>query len=94
MDGGARWSIRDGKSTSFWNTGWLDNSDFLADHVINDQFLGDASVVDMVSSEGEWDLDRIAPYLPREFVLHVAGVPVPREDLGDDELVWGLELED
>ncbi|CAL1412476.1 unnamed protein product [Linum trigynum] len=48
-------------------------------------------VADMVTAEGEWNVPLIAQFLPADSLLQVVGMPPPKEDLGEDTFVWGLE---
>ncbi|CAN1762528.1 Putative ribonuclease H protein At1g65750 [Linum perenne] len=84
-------SVRNGASTSFWNSVWLDNGVKLADAVSRD--LGDAenqrTVADATDGEGNWDWSFLTNALPPHLVDQVAGMQPPSPNSGEDELIWG-----
>ncbi|CAN1764377.1 Putative ribonuclease H protein At1g65750 [Linum perenne] len=89
---GLQWSIGDGKSTSFWTDIWLDSGQRLIDHVIPQSgFNVTDRVVDFRDSAGTWDLGKLQQVLPIHMLQQVLGMVPPREELGADKPIWGLE---
>ncbi|CAN1339552.1 Putative ribonuclease H protein At1g65750 [Linum perenne] len=48
-------------------------------------------VSDAVSVDGSWNSYFLLQVLPREIVMQVIGMSPPKENLGRDSMVWGLE---
>ncbi|CAN1837534.1 Putative ribonuclease H protein At1g65750 [Linum perenne] len=89
---GLQWSIGDGRKTRFWTDRWLDSGILLIDHALNIQGVNPSLSVSAVCSENDgWNSDFIMSSLPRNVALQVLGMSTPRDDLGPDSLVWGLE---
>ncbi|CAI0429274.1 unnamed protein product [Linum tenue] len=93
MLNGTRWSVRNGQSTLFWTDKWTDSGTALEEFARTEEegFQAQATVADMTLETGEWNFDLIARFLPMDLALQVVGMPPPREHLGEDEIVWGLE---
>ncbi|CAN1826535.1 hypothetical protein LINPERHAP1_LOCUS31596 [Linum perenne] len=49
------------------------------------------SVSDFCLNNGSWDLPKLKEVLPENVVWQVYGMSPPREELGADKMVWGLE---
>ncbi|CAN1860132.1 Putative ribonuclease H protein At1g65750 [Linum perenne] len=92
LNDGLQWSIRDGKSTSFWMDKWLDNGQRLCDLAIQQDYVNRNEKVDAFCTiDGNWDFDRLMVVLPQPVVDSIAGMIPPKENLGADTPVWGLE---
>ncbi|CAN1311979.1 Putative ribonuclease H protein At1g65750 [Linum perenne] len=90
---GARSAIRNGRDTLFWTTRWIDSGDRLINLLEDDNadIQMTDSVADFVTSDGQWDIDRLSSSLPINAVDLVVGMTLPREDRGEDQWVWGEE---
>ncbi|CAN1788303.1 Putative ribonuclease H protein At1g65750 [Linum perenne] len=92
MLNGLQWSIRDGRRTKFWSDVWLDFGVSLIDFAANIQGVDPyVSVSDFCFADGAWDVPKLENFLSEDLVLQVVGMTPPRQDAGDDALVWGLE---
>ncbi|CAN1746203.1 Putative ribonuclease H protein At1g65750 [Linum perenne] len=92
LNAGLQWSIRDGKSTSFWLDQWLDSGQKLYEHATcQDQINPDTKVADFVDQNGNWDFANLNDVLPVNLVEAVAGMSPPMASLGEDTPTWGLE---
>ncbi|CAN1837968.1 Putative ribonuclease H protein At1g65750 [Linum perenne] len=92
LDGGLQWSIRSGRQTKFWNERWLDSGILLKNHATDISAINNFEVVaDFCSHDGVWDHDKLRSCLSEEAVRQVVGMPTPRDNLGEDYPVWGLE---
>ncbi|CAN1783090.1 hypothetical protein LINPERHAP1_LOCUS16157 [Linum perenne] len=86
------WSIRDGQSTRFWTDRWVDSGIILANHALDIQRVENSLLVSQVCSEpGVWNLDFLLVVLPYNIVMQVVGMTPPKNRLGNDSVVWGLE---
>ncbi|CAN1153627.1 Putative ribonuclease H protein At1g65750 [Linum perenne] len=89
---GLHWSVRDGCNTRFWTDRWVDSGAILIDHATNIQGVNPSLLVSEVCSiNGAWNSDFLFSVLPREVALQVIGMSPPKESLGKDSMVWGLE---
>ncbi|CAN1824589.1 Putative ribonuclease H protein At1g65750 [Linum perenne] len=71
---------------------WIDCGAVLIDHAINLQGINSSlSVSDFCLNNGSWDLPKLREVLPENVVWQVYGMSPPREELGEDRMVWGLE---
>ncbi|CAN1175299.1 Putative ribonuclease H protein At1g65750 [Linum perenne] len=92
---GARSAIRDGRGTAFWTARWVDSGVRLIDLVNEDSphiNIGD-NVDDFTTVDDTWDLDKLCRVLPAQAVNMVMGMTPPQADRGDDEWVWGEEVD-
>ncbi|CAN1216168.1 Putative ribonuclease H protein At1g65750 [Linum perenne] len=89
---GLQWSIRDGQSMRFWTDRWVDSGIILADHALDIRRADDSLLVSQACSEsGVWNFDFLLAMLPYNIVMQVVGMSPPKDRLGKDALVWGLE---
>ncbi|CAN1167006.1 Putative ribonuclease H protein At1g65750 [Linum perenne] len=89
---GLQRSIGDGRGTRFWTDRWVDGGDVLIDHALNIQGVNASICVDEACSvNGEWNSDFIFSVLPRDIALQVIGMTPPRNNIGQDSFIWGLE---
>ncbi|CAL1377016.1 unnamed protein product [Linum trigynum] len=90
---GVRWSVRNGNNTLFWQDKWVDSGMVLGEHMLPSarDINVQASVASMLNSVGEWDTEFLTTSLQADALLQVLGMPPPKPELGDDELVWGLD---
>ncbi|CAN1188455.1 Putative ribonuclease H protein At1g65750 [Linum perenne] len=89
---GMQWSIRDGKSTRFWTDRWVDSGIILADHALDIRRVDNSLLMSQAcSDQGEWNLDFLCAVLPYDIVMQVIRMSAPKNRLGNDSLVWGLE---
>ncbi|CAN1301181.1 Putative ribonuclease H protein At1g65750 [Linum perenne] len=88
-----QWSVRDGKTTRFWTDRWVDSGILLVDHTTNLQGVASSLLVSQViNRDGNWNTDFLFAVLPSDVVLQVVGMSPPVKTLGNDTLVWGLEV--
>ncbi|CAN1188179.1 Putative ribonuclease H protein At1g65750 [Linum perenne] len=91
MMAGARAGVRNGRSTSLCSSRWLDSGvvhvDFAND--LDPDFNLQDCVADFVTGDEGWDLSKLNRLLPAEVVDQVVGRSAPREELGEDNWVWG-----
>ncbi|CAI0626807.1 unnamed protein product [Linum tenue] len=87
------WSIRDGRTTEFWNHPWIDHETILGEHCLRELTEEERymTVSEMANDRGEWDWSRLHDVLPNEFICCIAGMETPAQDLGEDTTIWGLE---
>ncbi|CAN1308617.1 Putative ribonuclease H protein At1g65750, partial [Linum perenne] len=89
---GIQQSIVDGRSTRFWTDRWVDSGVLLIDHALNIQGVNASTcVADLCSANGDWNADLIFSVLPRDIALQVIGMSPPRNNIGQDSFIWGLE---
>ncbi|CAN1153964.1 Putative ribonuclease H protein At1g65750 [Linum perenne] len=90
---GARVGIRDGCSTLFWSTRWVDSGVILEEFAdrLDPGFNPLDMVSDFVTEEGQWDIDKLNQLLPAEVVTQVVGMTAPRSSCGADVWIWGAE---
>ncbi|CAN1188123.1 Putative ribonuclease H protein At1g65750, partial [Linum perenne] len=89
---GIHWSIRNGKNKIFLTDRWVDCGTVLIDHALDLQgVVSSISVSDFYLNDGSWDLPKLREVLPENVVWQVYGISLPREELGEDMMVWGLE---
>ncbi|CAN1835862.1 Putative ribonuclease H protein At1g65750 [Linum perenne] len=87
-----QWSIKNGRGTSFWNDRWLDSGMVLRDFAVNDLGVDfSASVSNFVLPDGNWNVELLSNCLPHGALVQVIGMGPPCDQLGDDEVAWGLE---
>ncbi|CAL1356638.1 unnamed protein product [Linum trigynum] len=93
MKSAAVWSIRNGKTTSFWHHPWLEHDLFLKDNTLQDDptTLDKSAVADWVDDNGEWDWIKLQDIFPPNILALIAGMEPPKDDLGEDKCIWGLE---
>ncbi|CAN1140481.1 Putative ribonuclease H protein At1g65750 [Linum perenne] len=93
MLSGAKPVIRDGNNTLFWTDNWIDCDLKLSDLADpNDQNIHlSSTVAEMVTTEGAWDFNRLACFLPSEAMDLVAGMTPPQAGRGEDDWVWGRD---
>ncbi|CAN1147563.1 Putative ribonuclease H protein At1g65750 [Linum perenne] len=90
---GARSAIRNGRDTKFWTSRWVDSGIRLLDFAVDadtEPNLGEP-VANFLNLDGQWDIERLRSALPSDAVDAVVGMSTPREDWGEDCLVWGRE---
>ncbi|CAN1730820.1 Putative ribonuclease H protein At1g65750 [Linum perenne] len=89
---GIHQSIGDGRSTKFWTDRWVDSGVLLIDHALNLQGVNASiCVADFCSTNGDWNSDLIFSVLPMNIALQVIGMTPPRNNIGQDSFIWGLE---
>ncbi|CAN1794997.1 Putative ribonuclease H protein At1g65750 [Linum perenne] len=84
-------SIRDGKSTLFWQHRWLDSGDRLADWALGtiDNTEMNRTVAEMVTDDGNWNWSLLTSLLPPGQLEHIAGMGTPNSNCGEDNMIWG-----
>ncbi|CAN1760287.1 hypothetical protein LINPERHAP1_LOCUS7475 [Linum perenne] len=84
-------SIRDGKSTLFWQHRWLDSGDRLADWALGsiDNTEMNRTVAEMVTDDGDWNWNLLTSLLPPGQLEHIAGIGTPDGNSGEDDMIWG-----
>ncbi|CAL1381633.1 unnamed protein product [Linum trigynum] len=87
------WDIRAGRNIHFWTDPWLAEGIILRDHTTNGEegINWHASVADMTTNQGEWNWEKIKPYLTQHLISLVAGTDPPIADSGEDITTWGME---
>ncbi|CAN1824284.1 Putative ribonuclease H protein At1g65750 [Linum perenne] len=92
---GARSAIRDGRGTAFWTAKWVDSGVRLIDLVDENTANIDIgeNVADFTIGDGTWNFDKLRGVLPTQAVNLVMGMTPPQADRGDDEWVWGEEID-
>ncbi|CAN1193291.1 Putative ribonuclease H protein At1g65750 [Linum perenne] len=89
---GLQWSINNGRNTHFWTDRWVDSEIVLIDHALNIRGVDPSlRVADVCSARGEWNSEFLLSVLPYDVVMQVIGMSTPKDSLGDDALIWGLE---
>ncbi|CAN1162575.1 Putative ribonuclease H protein At1g65750 [Linum perenne] len=93
MIAGTRMAIRDGRSTPFWSSRWVDSGIVLADFAdtSDPEFNPLEVVADFVDDEGLWDISKLNRLLPNEAVQQVLGMSVPKDSNEVDLWVWNGE---
>ncbi|CAN1141097.1 Putative ribonuclease H protein At1g65750 [Linum perenne] len=88
---GARAGVRDGKTTSLWETKWLDSGIMLGEWAVDSEpdFNPMDRVADFANGDEGWVLDELNKLLPNEIVEQVVGRSPPREEFGSDVWLWG-----
>ncbi|CAI0384106.1 unnamed protein product [Linum tenue] len=87
------WSIRDSRTTDFWNHHWIDHETVLGEHCLRALTKEEQSmtVAEMVDDKGEWDWRHLKSLLPNDILCCIEGMETPARDLGEDTTIWGLE---
>ncbi|CAL1375573.1 unnamed protein product [Linum trigynum] len=87
------WDIREGHNVQFWMDPWLAEGTILSEHIIgNGEGINwHATVAEMVTIEGEWKWEDLAPHLTQNLLALIAGTDPPRPGLGEDITAWGME---
>ncbi|CAN1794778.1 Putative ribonuclease H protein At1g65750 [Linum perenne] len=89
---GLQWSVKNGRNTKFWTDRWLDSGVIMRDFSTNNQGVDTSLTVShFVSSDGNWDVDRLSGCLQNAALVQVLGMIPPCDQLGDDSISWGLE---
>ncbi|CAL1376365.1 unnamed protein product [Linum trigynum] len=93
MKSATSWSIRNGRTTSFWNHPWLEHDLLLKDHLLQDAALSDEDsvVADWTNDLGDWDWPKLQQPFQPDILALIAGTEPPKEDLGEDKCIWELE---
>ncbi|CAN1151988.1 Putative ribonuclease H protein At1g65750 [Linum perenne] len=92
VENGLHWSIRNGNTARFWTDKWLDSGVVLIDKALNlDSIDPSIHVSDCCTPDGNWNLDFLVRYLQPSVIPQVIGMSTPKQNLGADCRVWGLE---
>ncbi|CAL1366122.1 unnamed protein product [Linum trigynum] len=87
------WSIRDGRTTDFWNHPWIDQDTLLKDFSLRSLTDDErcCSVAEMANDQGEWEWSKLNSLLPNDCLMRIAGMEAPVQGMGEDTTIWGLE---
>ncbi|CAN1145981.1 Putative ribonuclease H protein At1g65750 [Linum perenne] len=92
VENGLHWSIRNGNKARFWTDKWLDSGVVLIDKALNlDSIDPSVHVSDCCTPEGNWNLDFLVRHLQPSVIPQVIGMSTPKQNMGADCRVWGLE---
>ncbi|CAN1141084.1 Putative ribonuclease H protein At1g65750 [Linum perenne] len=91
---GSRAAIRDGCYTLMWSTRWVDAGVQLGDWLREDGDLPNLEdkVANFVTTDGQWDVDRLTRILKPEAVEMVIGMSTPRPGRGEDLCVGWIRF--
>ncbi|CAL1408577.1 unnamed protein product [Linum trigynum] len=96
MESVAVWSIRNGKTTSFWHHPCMEHDLVLKDNTLqkDPSILDESSVADWVDDNGEWNWIKLQDIFPPNIMALIAEMEPPKDDPGEDKCIWGLERDD
>ncbi|XP_055960979.1 uncharacterized protein LOC126672148 [Mercurialis annua] len=89
---GVRWALCDGSIIRFWLDPWLGDNNILIDIAASQVPIDmlNYTVNYFVNSNGGWDWEKFAPFIPARWVMKIANVIPPHHSNGVDFLYWGL----
>ncbi|CAL1388501.1 unnamed protein product [Linum trigynum] len=87
------WSVRNGRSTSFWCHPWINEETILEDFLFTNISAEEREepVCNWVHPSGTWDWERLTGLLPDDILFLLAGIDTPRQNLGEDTTIWGID---
>ncbi|CAL1382373.1 unnamed protein product [Linum trigynum] len=85
--------IREGHNVQFWTDPWLAEGTILSDHITGagEGINWQATVAEMVTTEGEWKWQDIEVHLTENLLALIAGTDPPLPGSGEDITAWGME---
>ena len=85
-----RWKVGNGRSIQFWTDAWCaeDNLVDLLKLEITNLMEADIKVSEFITSEKQWDTNKLRRYVPNDIVQRIRGIPIPYTNV-EDSFCWG-----